>query len=203
MARIILWRHGQTDYNFGKRIQGQVDIPLNDVGLEQAHIAARHLCELAPTHIVSSDLIRARETADTLAALTGLEVTLDTRLRERNYGPWEGRTGDEISAQWPDQHLMWRNGQEPGLGVESRLDSGTRNVAAIHDHVARVSESGDYTLVVVGHGGALSNAAMSLIGFNPSEQQPLGGMDNCHWAILTPQTNRKPGWCIRGYNLFG
>ena len=74
MTDLILWRHGQTDYNSQGRIQGQVDIPLNETGRDQARRAADGIAALGPTRIVSSPLARARATAEVLASLTGLSV---------------------------------------------------------------------------------------------------------------------------------
>ena len=76
MTDLILWRHGQTDYNRQGRIQGRVDIPLNDIGREQAQRAADGIAALGPTRIVSSPLVRARATAEVLASLTAVARTL-------------------------------------------------------------------------------------------------------------------------------
>lgn len=80
MTDLILWRHGQTDYNSQGRIQGQVDVPLNETGRDQARRAAEDIAALGPTRIVSSPLIRARDTAEALASLTGLSVEIDEGL---------------------------------------------------------------------------------------------------------------------------
>ena len=82
MTDLILWRHGQTEYNLQGRIQGQVDIPLNDTGRQQAQRAADGIAALGPTRIVSSPLVRARATAEVLASLTGLSVEIDSGLVE-------------------------------------------------------------------------------------------------------------------------
>ena len=80
MTDLILWRHGQTDYNLQGRIQGRVDIPLNGTGREQARRAADIIAVLKPTRIVSSPLVRARATAETLASLIGQSVEVDSAL---------------------------------------------------------------------------------------------------------------------------
>ena len=82
MRRLVIWRHGRTTWNAEHRFQGQSDVPLDAVGVEQARRAAVELAALKPSVIVSSDLQRARDTAAALAAVTGLEVNLDRRLRE-------------------------------------------------------------------------------------------------------------------------
>ena len=91
VTRLLPWRHGETEWNAAGRVQGQLDPELSDVGRAQAAVAAPRLAEQRPDAIVASDLRRAADTAAVLAALTGLEVTLDARLRERFHGEWQGR----------------------------------------------------------------------------------------------------------------
>src|SRR5699024_8673968 len=106
-ATVLLWRHGQTDYNSGGRLQGQVDIALNETGQAQAAAAAEVLMRVQPVQIVSSDLSRAHDTARILGQLTGVEVRIDQRLRERSFGQWEGLTHAEIAESWPEQFVEW------------------------------------------------------------------------------------------------
>jgi len=106
-TRLILIRHGQTEWNAAGRWQGQADPPLNAIGRAQAERAAG---ELAAQHIdalISSDLRRARETADVLAARLGLRVQLEPRLREINLGDWQGLYTDEIDRRWPREKQQW------------------------------------------------------------------------------------------------
>jgi len=93
--RIVLWRHGQTDWNINNRFQGHSDIPLNEVGVYQAQRAAQLLAGMKPTGIISSDLQRASATAQALSDLVRLPVEIDKDLRETNGGHWEGKTGEE------------------------------------------------------------------------------------------------------------
>ena len=86
---LVLVRHGRTEYNAAQRLQGQVDIPLDDVGRWQAEVGAQALlARFSPTAIVSSDLQRAAATAQYLGDAVGLEVAYDARLRERSFGAW-------------------------------------------------------------------------------------------------------------------
>src|SRR5687768_16876002 len=98
MTTLLLARHGETDWNRELRIQGSSDIALNDLGRDQARALAEELAELALDAIYSSDLRRARETAEAVAAQHGLDVRLDPRLRERAFGSWEGLTRADIVA---------------------------------------------------------------------------------------------------------
>ena len=132
--QIILWRHGQTDWNVANKFQGHTDIALNAVGKFQAQHAAPMLAAIAPTMIIASDLVRAQSTAHELVKLTGLEVLTDARLRETNCGNWEGLTGDEIRKVDLDNLRQWSmGGDNPAGGIgERRSEVGARGVAAIN-----------------------------------------------------------------------
>src|SRR5699024_12650324 len=95
---VLLWRHGQTDYNSGGRLQGQVDIALNETGQAQAAAAAEVLSRVQPVQIISSDLSRAHDTARTRGELVGVPVRRGQRPRERRVGPGGGRA-DPARAQ--------------------------------------------------------------------------------------------------------
>ncbi|MGB4689916.1 MAG: histidine phosphatase family protein, partial [Candidatus Nanopelagicales bacterium] len=82
--KVVFWRHGRTEWNAQRRFQGQTDIPLDEVGLEQASDAARLLVGVRPTRIISSDLSRAASTASALAELVNLDVRTFAGLRETN-----------------------------------------------------------------------------------------------------------------------
>lgn len=206
VVRIVFWRHGQTEQNRLRRIQGSSDIPLNDTGMNEARAAAKELARMKPTRIYSSQLGRALNTAQYLADETGLEIKVDERLRERGYGLWEGLTSDEIKASYAEQWQTWRDGLEPvDVDVETRKGTGDRVVEAVLDAIADVEaeslEAGaEETIVFVAHGGSISNGIISLLGQNPSEWVGLQGMDNCRWAILEPRPGANPQWRLRSYN---
>ena len=101
MTQLYLVRHGQTDWNVDGRYQGQTDRPLNAAGRAQAMSLSRQLAGLRFVAVYSSDLERARETAEILAAPSGLAVQLDPRLREIKLGEWEGQVMAEIAARYP------------------------------------------------------------------------------------------------------
>ncbi|RHA44448.1 histidine phosphatase family protein [Cellulomonas rhizosphaerae] len=200
-GRLLLWRHGRTAFNAEARLQGQVDIPLDDVGRWQARTAAARMLERhEPTHIIASDLVRADETARFLARAAGLEVVPDVRVRERAFGEWEGLTGDEIQASWPEDFALWRAGGEPQrVGAETRAQVAARMAAAIAEQAAALGK-GD-TLVVVSHGAAISSAVGELLGMAP-EWRGIVGMLNAHWAELISSTaDGQASWRLTGYNL--
>jgi len=200
-GRLLLWRHGRTAYNAEARLQGQVDIPLDDVGRWQARTAAARMLERhEPTHVVASDLERAAQTARYLGRAADLEVVLDTRVRERAFGEWEGLTGDEISARWPDDFALWRAGGEPSrVGAESRALVAERMAAGIAEHAAALGR--DDTLVVVSHGAAISSAVGALLGMEP-QWRGIAGMLNAHWAeLVSSSAPDQAPWRLAGYNL--
>jgi probable phosphoglycerate mutase len=107
-TRILLIRHGETDWNATGRLQGHSDTPLNAVGREQARRAARRLAGEPVRALYSSDLARSFETATIIGQELGLLVMTSPQLRERRYGVWEGLTSAEIQARYPEQFAEWR-----------------------------------------------------------------------------------------------
>jgi broad specificity phosphatase PhoE len=151
VTTLLLVRHGETDWNRDGRWQGHSDTHLNDVGREQA---ARVAEELDGVDVVySSDLARARETADIVARRLGLDVHVDERLRERSFGAWEGKTASEIEAEFRAAHARWLAGQGPGADdAEPFADFAARVHGFLEDVLARHP---DETVLVVSHGGSI------------------------------------------------
>jgi glucosyl-3-phosphoglycerate phosphatase len=186
----VLWRHGQTAYNAERRFQGQTDIPLNAVGLQQAERAARYLAALRPDAIFSSDLVRASATAETLARLTGLPVQSDKDLRERNGGRWEGLTDTEMREQYPEAFARWAPPDgETGAAVADRASAALERIAD--------SLPDDSLAVVVGHGANLGMGLARLLGI-PDNIRVLGPFGNCSWSVL----GRRYGqWRLLEHNV--
>jgi probable phosphoglycerate mutase len=195
--RIVLWRHGRTEWNASGRFQGQTDIALDEVGREQADGAARRLASLQPERLVSSDLHRARDTMAALAALTGLEIDLDVRLRETFAGDWQGLTGAEISSRYPEEYKSWRAG-DPLLhvgGGETRQEVAERMAAAVRDVAARLSDDG--LAVLTTHGGAARLGIAALIGMPLERFTNIGGLSNTSWSMLR---DTDQGWVLVEHN---
>ena len=151
-TRILLVRHGETDWNASGRIQGHSDTPLNAAGRQQAQRVAQRLAREPIRALYSSDLSRAFETATIIGVPLGLTVVASPRLRERQYGVWEGLTSAEIQARYPEQFAIWRARSTdfaPPQG-ETRSELLTRALAELETIARRhVSE----VVVVVTHGG--------------------------------------------------
>ncbi len=197
---VLLWRHGQTEYNLTNRVQGRVDTPLNVAGLAHAARAASALVDHRPAAIVSSDLLRASSTAQLLAELTGLEVRLDPRLRERSFGLFEGLTRAEMADRWPDHFHAWRRGEEVAeVGIEPRAAVARRVAEAVRDAAEPLRDTD--VLVVTSHGSAIASGVTRLAGLGDGQQHGIAGMDNCHWAVLRANRGRPPAWVLAAYNV--
>jgi broad specificity phosphatase PhoE len=103
----LLLRHGQTPMSVQKRYAGRSDIPLTDIGLQQAAAAAKRLASAGIDVIVASPLLRARQTAGEVAATTGAPVVTDDGFRETDFGAWEGLTFAEVRERWPAEVSAW------------------------------------------------------------------------------------------------
>ncbi|WP_253883902.1 histidine phosphatase family protein [Actinomadura rupiterrae] len=186
-----MWRHGQTEWNVQQRFQGRTDIPLDETGVAQAHRAAGLLAALNPTALVASTLVRARDTAQTLADLTGLPVEYDPELVERDGGEWEGLTAKQIRERFPAERARW----EPP-GGENSAQVAKRVGAALERHAAALDPEG--VLVVASHGAALRLGIAHLLGLPEDVWDCLGGLSNCSWSVLTEL--RDGGWRLAEHN---
>jgi probable phosphoglycerate mutase len=183
-------RHGQTDYNAGSRMQGQLESQLTDLGRAQAVAAAEVLAKRQPLLIVSSDLRRAYDTAVALGERTGLTVHVDTRLRETHLGDWQGLTHQQVDADAPGARLAWRDDATLAPhGGESRIDVADRSVPLVAELVAAEREWGtedpDRPLVLVAHGGLIAALTAALLDLPVDSWPVLGGMGNASWAQLS------------------
>lgn len=192
-TRIIAIRHGETTWNVDTRIQGQLNIPLNDTGRRQAARMALALSDEPITAVYASDLARAWETAHYLGRALSVEVTREEGLRERGFGEFEGKTYAEIEAQMPELSLRWRK-RDPEFappGGESLLALRHRVVAAAQRLAAR--HPGEL-IALVGHGGVMDvlyRAATRL-----DIQAPRT------WALGNAAINRLL-WSPEGFTLVG
>jgi alpha-ribazole phosphatase/probable phosphoglycerate mutase len=152
--KIILIRHGQTQWNNLQKYQGHKDIPLNDFGRKQALKIANYLHANENIEaLYCSDLSRTRETADIIGKRLGLNAVCDLRLREINFGKWEGMTFSEVYKECPDQYNAWYNNTiKYGIpGGESFTNLLERAMTSIND----IKEKHKCPVAVVTHGGVI------------------------------------------------
>lgn len=190
VRRLVMLRHGQTEYNAGSRMQGQLDTELTDLGREQAVAVAEVLAKRQPLVIVSSDLRRALDTAVSLGERAGMPVLVDPRLRETHLGEWQGLSHLEVDAMAPGARLAWRNNSRwaPPSG-ESRVDVAARSVPLISQLITEQPEWGrddpDRPVVLVAHGGLIAALTAALLGLPVDNWPILGGMGNASWVQLS------------------
>ena len=196
-TRILAIRHGETDWNVDSRVQGHLDIGLNDAGRAQARRLASALAAHAPIgHIYSSDLSRALDTARAVADATGAPLTATAALRERCFGHLEGRTFAEVAAADPELAECWRRRQPgwtpPGPGGESLLSFRERITLAVQTMAARhIGQS----MVLLTHGGVLDVLYRAATG--------LGLQDARTWKIGNTTINRLLWTPDSGLTLIG
>ena len=198
VRRLVLLRHGQTEYNASSRMQGQLDTDLSDLGRMQAVAAAEVLAKRQPLLIVSSDLRRALDTALALSERSGLPVSVDTRLRETHLGDWQGMTHLEVDAVAPGARLAWRDDARwAPHGGESRIDVAERSLPVVADLVAGQAEWGvdeaDRPVVLVAHGGLIAALTAALLHLPVDNWPILGGMGNASWVQLSGHSEPDAG----------
>jgi probable phosphoglycerate mutase len=188
--RLVLLRHGRTHWNHVRRAQGHADVPLDDVGRAQAGAVAPLLAALRPARIWSSDLPRARQTAEAVAAVCGLPVEEDRRLREFAVGERQGLTWAEAVERFPwiadgvglGEQLAGVPGAETDADVTARIVPAVQEMAA----VLHPGEAG----VLVSHGAAIKLALVGLLGWGTDAARSLAVLGNCQWATVLLQDGR-------------
>jgi broad specificity phosphatase PhoE len=177
---IYLARHGETDDNARRVVQGWIDTPLNDRGREQARDLAAQVKDLGLGAIWTSHLARAAETARIVGDALGIEPRVDERLAESRRGSWEGRALDEIEQDEPDAWAAWKRG-----GPDFRFPGGGESLAEHQARVLAVIEAiraGDQPALVVAHGGTIRCAICA------NHPSGLGAF----WSIPVPNAEVIP-----------
>lgn len=194
-TRIIAVRHGETAWNVDARIQGQLDIQLNDTGRWQAQRVGHALSGEPLAAIYSSDLGRAHETARAIADAAGIPVVAHSGLRERRFGMFEGKTFDEITQNWPEHALNWKKRipeWQPPDGGESLLELRERVTRTVSDLASRHCGG---LIAVVAHGGVLDALYRIATGQEVNSprtwQLPNGAINRLLW---TPEGFTLVGW---------
>src|SRR5262245_13916464 len=164
-VRLILLRHGESTWNAEGRMQGTADPPLSEAGRAQVRLLAPLLAGLEPDAVVTSDLLRASQTADAL----GLAAAPDPRWREAGIGSWAGRLLDEVRAEDPEAHDGWLEGPAAPPGGEAFRETCARVAAA----VAALAASGAERALVVTHGGPIRAACAAVAALPRSGLVPV------------------------------
>lgn len=195
ITRVLAIRHGETAWNVDTRIQGQLDIPLNDTGLWQAERVARAVAEEGLHAVYSSDLQRAHQTAQAIGRATGLATVLERGLRERGFGSFEGHTYREIETRWPQEAVRWRKRDvdfSPGGVGESLRVFYERCVGA----AARLAAAHPgQTIAIVAHGGVMDclYRAASRVDLQAPRSWMLGNA-SINRLLYTPEGFSLVGW---------
>jgi broad specificity phosphatase PhoE len=164
--RLILLRHGETEWNIDKRLQGHDNSPLSERGIEQAKAIVGCIRSLAPARVVASDLGRARQTAE----LVGYgNAPSDERLRELNMGEWTGERKSELIANKPELYRDWRAGRFTPAGGESWDEFVLRVRGGLTDLVYK----GTGDLLAIVHSGVVRAACFSFLGLSPAQLLPV------------------------------
>jgi probable phosphoglycerate mutase len=194
-TRIIAIRHGETSWNADARIQGQLDIALNETGRWQAQRVGKALAEEPITAVYSSDLERAHATAQPISDVKGVPVIPHEGLRERSFGMFEGKTFDEIHQAWPEHAQNWRKRipeWQPPEGGESLIQLRERVTRTLEQLAAK--HPGEQ-IVVVAHGGVLDALYRVATGQEVNSPRtwelPNGAINRLLW---TPQGFTLVGW---------
>lgn len=194
VTRVLAVRHGETAWNVENRIQGQLDIALNDLGRWQAQRLAAALAGEAVAAIYTSDLRRTIETAAPVARDGRISSVTDSGLRERGFGAFEGLTFTEIEQRWPEQSARWRR-RDPDFGAEggeTLIDFYARSVASVTRLAA--THPGE-TIMIVTHGGVLDclYRAASRIALDAPRSWKIGNA-SINRLLYTPQGFTLIGW---------
>ena len=192
-TRIIAVRHGETAWNVDTRIQGHLDIALNDTGHWQARQVARALADEPLAAVYTSDLQRAHATALAIAQASGAPLVAEPGLRERSFGELEGRTFAEIEAELPEQARRWRQ-RDPHFaptGGETLVQLRERIAATTHRLAAQHTEQ---LIVLVAHGGVLDMLYRLATGLDLQAPRT--------WLVTNASINRLL-WTPQGLTLVG
>lgn len=209
MTQLILIRHGETLWNTERRMQGQLDSALTERGVWQACRLGERMRDLSFVALYSSDLPRARLTAQRIADATGHSIIDDARLRERHFGLFEGMTRDEMQARDPEVYarFMSRDPRFAVPGGESPAGFSARCRAALEDIAARHPGA---TIAVVTHGLVLDAAYRAATGLAPEALRPVPLVNaSLNWFTVDEGRWRAGRWGdadhlgVDGVTLFG
>ena len=197
MTEVLVARHGETDWNREHRWQGQSGPGLNDRGREQARALAARLAGVRLTALYASDLPRAVETAEIIAAAVGLEPVLERGLREVDVGDWRGLTRAEVRERDPNGYRRWQHGEAGWKGGET-YDEMHARVVATFSRLVDAHRRG--RILLVSHGGGVRAIVAHTVGIAGHDRLHIDGADNCS---LTTVTSARGALRLAGFNDVG
>jgi len=200
MRRVVLMRHAPTPSNADGRVQGRLDVPLDDAGLARAawaadRVAARYFARgWSGLRIFSSPLRRCVQTAEALALVIGGEIVVDEAFSQRSYGAWEGLTWDEVRRDWPEQWSQRESGIDPDVpGWDGQAEVAERVFAGLE----RIWDD-EVPAVVVTHGSPITLGLLAAIG-QPASSTVLGRVP--HAGAASVQKVESGAWHIEAFGL--
>lgn len=193
-TRVFALRHGETAWNVDSRIQGQLDVPLNELGRWQARRLGRALAEEGISVLYASDLGRAFETAQAVSSAIGVPVIAEPGLRERGFGIFEGQTFKEIEARWPELSERWRK-RDPEFGPEGGETLRDFYLRCVDVATRLAARHPGQTIALVAHGGVLDclYRAAARIDLQGPRTWQLGNA-NINRLLYTPGGFSLVGW---------
>ena len=193
--RILLVRHAQSEWNAVGRWQGQADPPLSAFGLEQAAGLNEHPLLTSFDAIVTSDLQRARQTADAIDGAAGHPVTIDAGLRELDVGSWSGRTREAIEADEPGAIARYKAGETPWTNGET-LDQHTARAREVAMRLVSWPDAEE--LVAVSHGGTIRILLSLFLGMEDTGRERFA---HVHHASVTGLRRAPTGWQLVSFGV--
>jgi len=168
MLHLMLVRHGETEWNVQRRYQGQSDVPLSEIGKRQAESIAGRLASQEIDAIYASDLKRAWQTAQVIAAQNGLDVISEPRLRELKFGILEGLTFEEAEEKYPEMITAWLDDFNNTPDRAETIDMFNARIVSLLDDL-KVKHD-EQVVLLVGHGGSLSEILRVVLGLSPEKR---------------------------------
>lgn len=193
-TRVLAIRHGETDWNVDRRIQGQLDVPLNATGRWQAHRLALAVADEGVAAVYASDLLRALETAQAVANGSGRAIVTDVGLRERGFGAFEGLSYAEISQRWPEQSERWRR-RDPEFGAPGGETLNQFYARSVSTAVRLAALHPGQTIALVSHGGVMDclYRAAARVALDAPRSWQLGNA-SINRLLYSPQGFTLVGW---------
>jgi len=193
--KLLITRHGETEWNLIRRYQGQSDIPLNQKGIQQAEQIAKRLSSEKIDAIYSSDLCRTVDTAQAISAFHALEIAKDDRWRELSFGKWEGLNHEEINASWHDEVTKWYS--DPVNSSPPNGETLLQLAGRIHSALDELKDKHkDETVLIVSHSGAIQALLCLALGVDLSRYWQFRPLQ----ASLTILSYYPEGACLHLFN---